>query len=436
MVLVNNVMTKLFYCAFMFMFISSFQKFANFTVKRVIKYSIIALLYYPILFNIPSTWISWDHRVMLMITLLTFFAFDGTIIEKASINIIAESVWCALLLLNEIMFAESLEIIVTSPDSIGILLDLICFVELCCILRFLGKTAVFTQDNNIKHELSITQQLGMIILAVEGDIVLAIAQVVVHKGFTIFYSASATAFVLCIAGLYLICFALSLDSSITKEYYKVTNKTLEKQIQSQYLYYQKLERVTKETRAIKHDMKNHLIVMKGLAEKKDIGSLNEYLDNIQSTMEGMSVVVHTGNSIINSIVNEKLEIAQSKQIEMALDIALQEELGVTAMDLCVMVANSLDNAIEACDKIPDEGKKRITVYGRFERGYLSFIITNTVARNVYISNNTVITDKSDKLNHGYGLQNIKNAVKRNHGKVKIECEDEVFSIYIDIQSRR
>lgn len=373
---------------------------------------------------------------MLMITLFTFFAFEGKLIEKASINIIAESVWCALHLLNEIVMMDAIEIIVTSPESITILLDLICFVELCCILQFLGKTAVFTQDSNIKHELSITQQLGMIILAIEGDIVLAIARTVLEKEEGIDWNSNLTAFALCIAGLYLICFALSLDSSIAKEYYKVTNKTLEKQIQSQYSYYQKLEKVTKETRAIKHDMKNHLIVMKGLAEKGDIKVLNEYLENIQSMMDSVSVVIHTGNSIVDSIVNEKLEIAQSKNIEMKLDISLQEELGVAAIDLCVMVANSLDNAIEACDKIPEGGKKCITVYGRFQRGYLSFIITNTVAKNVYISNNSVITDKNDKLNHGYGLQNIKNTVKRNHGKVKIECEDEVFSIYIDIQNRK
>lgn len=426
-------MTKLFYCAFVFMFISSFQKFAQITVKRVIKYSIIALIYYPVLFRVS---ISWEYRVMLMITLFTFFAFEGKLIEKASINIIAESVWCALHLLNEIVMMDAIEIIVTSPESITILLDLICFVELCCILQFLGKTAVFTQDSNIKHELSITQQLGMIILAIEGDIVLAIARTVLEKEEGIDWNSNLTAFALCIAGLYLICFALSLDSSIAKEYYKVTNKTLEKQIQSQYSYYQKLEKVTKETRAIKHDMKNHLIVMKGLAEKGDIKVLNEYLENIQSMMDSVSVVIHTGNSIVDSIVNEKLEIAQSKNIEMKLDISLQEELGVAAIDLCVMVANSLDNAIEACDKIPEGGKKCITVYGRFQRGYLSFIITNTVAKNVYISNNSVITDKNDKLNHGYGLQNIKNTVKRNHGKVKIECEDEVFSIYIDIQNRK
>lgn len=431
--LVNNIMAKLFYCAFMFMFISSFQKFVQITVKRVIKYSIFALIYYPLLFKVP---LSMEYRVMLMITLFTFFAFEGKLIEKASINIIAESVWCALHLLNEIVTVDAFEVLVTSQGSINILLDLICFVELCCILQFLGKTAVFTQDSNIKHELSVSQQLGMIILAIEGDIVLAIARVVLEKEATIVWSSSFTSFSLCIAGLYLLCFALSLDSSIAKEYYKVTNKTLEKQIQSQYSYYQKLEKVTKETRAIKHDMKNHLIVMKGLAEKGDINAINEYLENIQSMMDSVSVVIHTGNSIVDSIVNEKLEIAQSRNIEMKLDISLQEDLGVAAIDLCVMIANSLDNAIEACDKIPEGGKRCITVYGRFQRGYLSFIITNTVAKNVYISNNSVITDKNDKLNHGYGLQNIKNTVKRNHGKVKIECEDEVFSIYIDIQNRK
>ena len=98
----------------------------------------------------------------------------------------------------------------------------------------------------------------------------------------------------------------------------------------------------------------------------------------------------------------------------------------------VMVANSLDNAIEACDKIASEGKKEISLYGRCERGYLSFIISNTVAKSVRISQNAIVTDKADKLNHGYGLRNIKNSVQRNGGKVNIECQDGVFSLYIDI----
>ncbi len=163
--------------------------------------------------------------------------------------------------------------------------------------------------------------------------------------------------------------------------------------------------------------------------------ITKYIENIQSAMENMSIVIHTGNSIVDSIVNEKLEIAQSKEIEMKIDVAVQEDIGIPAMDLCVMVANSLDNAIEACDKMQPGSKKVVSIYGRYQHGYLSFIISNTVGKNVYISNNTIITDKVDKLNHGYGLQNIKNSVKRNHGKFKIECQDDVFTVYIDIEKQ-
>lgn len=426
--LVEHIAAKLFYFAFMVMFLGSFMEGAKYSSKRVIKYIAFGLVYYPTLTYIPI----YDYQIMLMFTPIFFFIFEGTLLEKIVMNTIAESVWCALNLLSRIMFQSNLANVVTSTTSQNVLLDLICLVTLSCVIRFMNQASIFEQEVVKKRESTVKQQLGMLVLAIEGDLVLMIAQFIYENSIKLKLSSGIVAFVLCLAGLYLICFALSLDNMMAKEYYKVINKTLETQIQSQYSYYRKLEQVTKETRAIKHDMKNHLIVMKGMVEKGDLEGVSDYLENIQSTMDNVSVVIHTGNSIVDSIVNEKNEIAISKEIKMMVNVSLPEELTVVPMDLCVMVANSLDNAIEACDKIASGGKKEVSLYGRCERGYLSFIISNTVAKDVHISQNTIVTDKTDKLNHGYGLRNIKNSVKRNGGKINIECQEGMFFLYIDI----
>lgn len=412
------------------MFLSEFMCFAKITVKRVIQYVIIGVICCPILLLLP---LNWENRMILLFTLSAFFAFDGTIIEKISMNTIAESTWCALSLLSEIVFGRLVSFLVSSEMSQVILLDLINLIIFSCVIRLLANTTFFDQDMIKKRVTSAKQQFGMIILAIEGDIVLFIADIIYEQNITFIINAAVSGFFLCLAGLYLICFALSLDNSMAKEYYKVINKGLEARIKSQYQYYQKLEQITRETRAIKHDMKNHLIVLRGLTEKGEKEEVIQYLDSIQSKMDNVSVVVQTGNSIVDSIVNEKLEIATLKGINMKVDMALEREINVSAMDLCVMVANSLDNAIEACDKIQQGGQKKILIYGRCHRGYLSFIISNSVAKNVYINDNSIVTSKADKLNHGYGLQNIKNSVKRNNGTLKIECVDDVFSLYIDIQ---
>lgn len=427
---VEQVAAKLFYCAFMILFISSFVEGAKHDLKRSIKYIAFGLIYYPMTLYFPVN----QYSYMYYYTPLFFFLFGGTILERVTISVIAESVWCALSLISKIIFETSLENVVPSQSSRDILLDLICLIILSCVVRMVNRAAIFEQEIVKKRVSTVKQQLGMLVLAAEGDIVLEIAMRVKEKQMDLgpFFGTSFISFVLCLAGLYLVCFALSLDNSMAKEYYKVVNKTLETQIKSQYTYYQKLEQVTRETRAIKHDMKNHLIVMKGMAEKGDTKSVCEYLDNIQSSMDNVSVIIHTGNSIVDSIVNEKSEIAASKEIDMKVNIALQEDIDVPPMDLCVMVANTLDNAIEACDKIEAGKDKFISIYGRRERGYLSFIISNAVAKDVYISHNTIVTDKVDKLNHGYGLQNIRNSVKRNNGKLHIECKDLVFNLYIDI----
>lgn len=425
---VEYLATKLFYCAFMILFISSFLEGAKHTVKRTIKYIALAIVYYPLIMYIP-----WEeYRYVFMFALVFFFIFGGTILERVTINTIAESVWCALSLMSNIIFRPSLETVVSSKESRDVLIDLICLIILSCVVRMINRAAIFEQEIVRKRVSSVKQQLGMLVLAIEGDFVLYIAQMIEEAKEEIPYGNSVVAFILCLAGLYLVCFALSLDNTMAKEYYKVVNKTLETQIKSQYAYYQKLEQVTRETRAIKHDMKNHLIVMRGMAEKGDMTAVCDYLENLQSTMDNVSIILHTGNSIVDSIVNEKYEIATAKEIDMAVNIALPEEIDISPMDLCVMVANTLDNAIEACDKIESGKDKSISIYGRHERGYLSFIVSNTVVKDVHISHDTIITDKADKLNHGYGLQNIKNSVKRNDGKLHIECKDQMFSIYIDV----
>lgn len=420
--------TKLFYCAFMILFVSSFLEGAKHSTKRTIKYIALGCVYFPLVMHLQ-----WDdYKYMFLFALVSFFIFGGTILERVTINTIAESVWCALSQMSRIIFESSLNEFVPSKTSREILLDLICLIILSCVVRMANRAKLFEHDIVKKRVSSVKQQLGMLVLAIEGDFVLFIAGWIEDDKVNIYFNHSIISFVLCIAGLYLVCFALSLDNTIAKEYYKVVNKTLETQIKSQYAYYQKLEQVTKETRAIKHDMKNHIIVMKGMAEKGDMKSVCQYLDNIQSAMDNVSVIIHTGNSIVDSIVNEKSEIATSKNIDMKVNIALQEDIAIPPMDLCVMVANTLDNAIEACEKIPPEKERSISIYGRRERGYVSFIISNTVVKDVYISHNAIITDKVDKLNHGYGLQNIRNSVKRNNGKLHIECKDLIFTLYIDI----
>ncbi|SET41080.1 sensor histidine kinase [[Clostridium] polysaccharolyticum] len=428
---VEKIATQLFYCAFMVMFVGSFLEVVKFPIKfkRIVKYIAAGAVYIPLVSHLPLG----KFRFSVMFPLVIFFIFEGTFLERTTISTIAESVWCALQILCGVIFGDTLEIVVVSDTSRQVLLDLICLVILSCIVRIINQTSLFEQDIAKKRVASVRQLLGMLVLAIEGDLVLGIAMFVeaYNIEFPYFPTALIT-FVLGIAGLYLVCFALSLDNAMAKEYYKVVNKTLESQIKSQYSYYKKLDKVNRETRAIKHDMKNHLIVMKGMIDKGDLDGVSSYVSNIQTKMDNVSVVIHTGNSIVDSIVNEKREIALSKKIELNINVALPEEVKVEPMDLCVMVANSLDNAIEACAKIPSNKKRDISFYGRCEHGYLSFIISNSVNKNIRIEQNLVVTDKEDKLNHGYGLTNIGNSVRRSNGKLNIECKDQRFSLYIDI----
>lgn len=410
------------------MFVHTFFEYADVTCRRILGYGIVGI---SIIFGVTFLKAEPDY-VVVIITMYIFFAvMKGRVLEKVCVGILTQSIWCAFTLLIDIVFGNVL-LMVNTPKGKDAIVELISMLWICLSIFLLKKDSIFNRELLKEHRFTYLQLLCIIILALEGDAILLIASFIHQNQLDIFFRSDIISLLLCGAALYMMCFSLSVNNNIDKEYYQTVNKTLQEEIKSQFAYYQKLEKVTKETRAIKHDMKNHLIVMKGLAEKKDINTLNSYIQTLQNSFERVSKIISTGNSILDSIVNEKLEIAKTKQIEMGIDVSIPNEIPIDGIDLCVMVANSLDNAIEACDKMKPGSEKKIHIYGRMERGFLSFIISNTIAKSVYVINNKIITDKLDKINHGYGLKNINTSVKRYQGKMKIENQDDEFTLYIDI----
>ena len=119
---------------------------------------------------------------------------------------------------------------------------------------------------------------------------------------------------------------------------------------------------------------------------------------------------------------------------MDIDVVLPKDMNIQMIDLCTIIANGIDNAIEACEKIPLAENRKIEIAGIYNKGYFIFDITNKTLGHVEVKNNTVKTTKEDGGKHGYGLWNIKNSVDKYKGELNLVYKENRFKFEVIINT--
>lgn len=177
-------------------------------------------------------------------------------------------------------------------------------------------------------------------------------------------------------------------------------------------YYEQLRIQQEETRALWHDISKYLRASK--AEGSD-----NALIQVQEMLDGISCVVDVNNRVVSVILNEYIQSMHTSAIEFDMDIQVPEVLFVTAADLYVLIGNTLDNAIEACQNIPNEQRK-ISIKLHTHNNILFYELENPY------------TDKHLKRirnrYHGYGLKNVNRCVEKYKGKIEISKSEGIFRI--------
>lgn len=236
--------------------------------------------------------------------------------------------------------------------------------------------------------------------------------------------------VICIFLLVLIIFLLVFNC-ISSSYFENQSSMLEKQIKAQVNYYEKIDKLNDDVRKFRHDYRNHLLCIQGMLKAKEYDEATAYIENLTSHKITSSPKYFTGHSIADSILNDKAEYAQNIGVEIRCNGIIYED--ISAVDICIILANALDNAIEACEKITDSSPKTISVNCDYYKCIQLICITNPVAENIVIHNNNIKTSKSDKSNHGIGLYNIRKTVAKYNGEFDITCENNIFKLDIALK---
>ena len=193
-------------------------------------------------------------------------------------------------------------------------------------------------------------------------------------------------------------------------------------------HYQEVENMYKQMRGWRHDYRNHIQMMKVLAANGDMDGIKAYLDELDTDLNTVDMVVKTGNAMADAILNSKISLAQSKKIPVQCDAHIPVKLKMSELDLCCIIGNLFDNAIEASQKLPEE-QRLIRVYMDMKGTQLYISITNfTATKKLKKVGRGYQTSKGD--GHGFGLVRIDNIIERLEGYLSRNSEDGAFTTEI------
>ncbi|WP_367925137.1 sensor histidine kinase [uncultured Ruthenibacterium sp.] len=193
-------------------------------------------------------------------------------------------------------------------------------------------------------------------------------------------------------------------------------------------HYQEVENMYRQIRGWRHDYRNHIQVLKALVANNDWEGVKEYLDELDTDLNTVDTVIKTGNSMADAILNSKISLAKSRHIQVQADANIPMKLRMSELDLCVILGNLFDNAIEASLALPEE-KRLIRVYMDMKgtQLYISFTNFTAVAKRQKIGRRFSTTKGAG---HGFGLVRIDNIVDRMEGYLSRNSEDGAFTTEI------
>ncbi len=144
-------------------------------------------------------------------------------------------------------------------------------------------------------------------------------------------------------------------------------------------HYREVENMYRQIRGWRHDYRNHIQTMKAFAANGDMDAIKAYLDELDTDLNTVDTVIKTGNAMADAILNSKISLARSRDIQVHVDAHIPVKLKMSELDLCVILGNLFDNAIEASMALPVD-QRMIRVYMDMKNTQLYISFTNFTAK--------------------------------------------------------
>lgn len=206
--------------------------------------------------------------------------------------------------------------------------------------------------------------------------------------------------------------AKQLEYSILQQAFKSQEKSVE---ETKILY--------QSVRSIRHDLKQHFQVALTMLHSGKINEAVDYMEKYNDTvLDGISNKVFCDNDVVNYIINSKSKICSDRHIKIYIYIA-NEIPEFSDLDLCVLLGNALDNAIEG---VSGEGNNEIYLELRNVDNFFMISVKNTIINSVLEDNPNLISTKNEKEVHGLGVLSMKEVVQKYNGSIEFYESDNKF----------
>lgn len=377
-------------------------------VYGVISYVRTNYIELPFVFNTIIT--------MVLVFILCQFLYTGSIWMK----IISSAIYCFC-----VMFIVSCIVMVMpfffeinySEYFIGVILSTICcYILVISLKKFLFHAKI--QEVSTKYNMILllvpVSSMAMI------DIMLEISRYIPDNRkiwlailFIILLSINLVVFIL---------YFKIIENSILKR----ENSVYEKQVELYEKHQQEKEMSMLQLRNIKHNIKNHFIMIYSfIKNKKYTEAMNFIEQQLNQELSNKNEVSNTGNLVVDSMLNYFYATSLKKEIEFKINTSIPIQFSFKGVDISLILGNILDNALEAAEK---SDKKFISITLKYNRGNLLITVCNSYNGVIKIDKNgNLMTQKIDKDNHGIGLKTVRKAIEKYHGHLSIEYDTQIFT---------
>lgn len=289
--------------------------------------------------------------------------------------------------------------------------------------------------NEMIHELSWKTNLKMMLLPI-GSIFLA------HRIFYAQYEMGIKGFypntilsILILLGLNIIVFNIYIQLSENLELQR-KNAIYEKEFQLLERNMHEKESMMQEIRVKRHDLKHQMLNLLTLLQKGEYEKLESDMKQMAEldSLNGL-FVVNTQNSIIDSFVNNQYAVAKEKGIDFRVKTDVPAELPFAGEDLCVILGNALDNAIEACER-GQVSKPWISIKLIYDGANLLMTLENSFDGTIRKNKKGIqISRKANSQQHGIGTYSIQRVVQKYHGYYHVEVMEKEYHLEIILYSQ-
>ena len=193
--------------------------------------------------------------------------------------------------------------------------------------------------------------------------------------------------------------------------------------------YEEVKEIYLNMRGWRHDYHNHLQVMKAQISSGQVEEMKAYLDKLEENLEKVDTYVKSGNLMADAILNSKLSLAEQKGVCVNCKAILPEVLSVEDVDLCVLLGNLLDNALEACEKIPEE-QRFLRIYMTVNKSQLYLSIQNSAREELDFNERNYISTK--RGSHGLGMKRVKALTDKYEGFLTLANEPGIFAAEVTL----